>query len=224
VRMRIAPTTAPLLVPRSAFSFRVIPHLQSAEAPPPGRGTNSWRPSDRRELSLDELTRQLGGALVFYRSRLTAGRPNRPSMCRTQTAGAMMLKVEFLINGSPMMLRRATVVAMLLIAACSGLTNTPDPNVVHVANLGYDDTACGPTTCDGKAGFQLLNSANEGRMGVVLVTSHGPTPQTVGVNARPDGWGWAPLTIDRATRPYEITACPEGVPWGNSRCATTSSR
>lgn len=119
--------------------------------------------------------------------------------------------------------RFATVLAVVGLAACSGLTNTPDPNVLHVANLSYGDTACGPTMCDGKVQVQLLNSANVGRMGVVLIFVYGAPVDAFGVNVRPDGWGWVPVTLDRAKRPYRITACPEGVPTGSSQCATGST-
>ena len=119
--------------------------------------------------------------------------------------------------------RPATVILLLAFAACSGLTNTPDPNVVHVANLSYVDTACGPVSCGGGARFQLLNSSNAGRQGEVLIFFYGPQASGFGVNTRPDGWGWVPFTVDRAARPYRIIACPEGVAAGDNRCASGST-
>jgi hypothetical protein len=116
--------------------------------------------------------------------------------------------------------RLLTILLMAAVAACHGSTNAPDSKTLRVANLGYNDTACGPLTCGGVARFQLVNSAGAGQVGVVLVTIQGPTPGTVGVDVRPDGWGAAPLTVNRAARPYPIVACPQGVATG---CATAST-
>ena len=118
--------------------------------------------------------------------------------------------------------RFASTVALPFLVAC-GPTDTTDPNVVHVANLSYIDTACGPVSCDGMAEFQLLNSANDGRAGLVFLSTQGPQPGVFAVNTRPDGWGWVTLTVDRASRPSAITACPEGADAGSSRCARGST-
>ena len=120
--------------------------------------------------------------------------------------------------------RYATVFAIIGLAACSGWGSEPDPNVVHVTNLQYADmAACGPSTCDGKVYFQLLNSENQGRMGLVMVFVHNLAGGGWGVNVGPDGWGAVPVKLDRAARPYQITACPGGVQEGSRACATAST-
>jgi hypothetical protein len=119
--------------------------------------------------------------------------------------------------------RFAAVLALASITGCSGMGNEPDPNLVHVANLAYIETSCGATTCEGNVRFQLLNSVNHGSAGVVLVGVEQPASGLVGVNAAADGWGLAPVTVNRTGRPFQILACPEGVPEGDRRCATTST-
>ena len=66
-------------------------------------------------------------------------------------------------GGQPtvMRCRYVTFVALLTLVAC-GLTNTADPNFLHVAYVSYSDTACGPASCSGILRFRLLNSAKPG--------------------------------------------------------------
>lgn len=114
----------------------------------------------------------------------------------------------------------ATCLVLLTLAAC-GLTNTADPNVLHVANVSYSDTACSLASCSGILKFRLLDSKNGGRPGLVTINSHGFQPfQVMWTNA--DGWGQTPWTVDRASRPYTIIICPEGVP-DYRRCASGST-
>jgi hypothetical protein len=117
--------------------------------------------------------------------------------------------------------RCAGVVGLLLLVAC-GLTNTADPNAVHVANVSYSDTACTSTSCNGVLRFRLLNTANEGRAGLVQVGSHGVQPyMSVWTNA--DGWQQMAWTVEQTTRPYTITVCPQGLAAGDSRCSSAST-
>jgi len=113
------------------------------------------------------------------------------------------------------------ILGLVSLAAC-GPTNTADPNVVHVANVTYSDTACTSTSCAGVLRFRLLNTANEGRAGLVQVDSHGAEPLVSGwTNA--DGWQQWAWTVDQSARPYTISVCPQGLAAGNSRCASTST-
>lgn len=120
-----------------------------------------------------------------------------------------------------MTLRYVAVAGLVLGVACDH-RNTTDPNVVHVANVSYSDTACSGASCNGVLRFRLLNSANEGRAGLVQVDSHGVQPyMSVWTNA--DGWQQMAWTVEQNTRPYTITVCPQGLSAGNSRCASTST-
>ena len=113
-------------------------------------------------------------------------------------------------------------VAGLLIPVACGRTNTVDPNLVHVANVSYADTSCTGTSCNGVLRFQLLNTANEGRAGLVQVGSNGVQPyMSVWTNA--DGWQRMAWSAEQNTRPYTITVCPQGLAAGNSRCSSTST-
>jgi len=117
--------------------------------------------------------------------------------------------------------RYVTYVALLTLVAC-GLTNAANPNLLHVANVSYSDTACAPASCSGILRFRLLNSAKTGRSGRVMIDSDGFQPiMAVWTNA--DGWGQMSWTVDRVSRPYTITVCPEGVPVESSRCAKGST-
>lgn len=110
----------------------------------------------------------------------------------------------------------------LLSLAARELTNTADPNDVHVANVSYSDTACTSTSCNGVLRFRLLNTAKEGRSGLVQIDSHGAQPlMSVWTNA--DGWQQMAWTVDQSARPYTISVCPQGFAAGNSRCASTST-
>ena len=116
---------------------------------------------------------------------------------------------------------RGIVVGVLLLVAC-GLTNTSDPNMVHVANVSYGDTACIGTSCNGILHFRLLNGANEGRSGLVQINSQGvQSLMSVWTNA--DGWQQMEWTVEQGRRPYTITVCPQGLAPGNRRCASTST-
>ena len=113
--------------------------------------------------------------------------------------------------------RFAACLGLVTIAAC-GLTNTPDPNVLHVANVSYSDTACGPASCSGILKFRLLNSANAGSYGMVVIDSHGMQP-IIAIWTHADGWRQLAWIVEQPSRPYTITICPVGVSEGNSRCA-----
>lgn len=117
--------------------------------------------------------------------------------------------------------RHAAVVGLVCLVAC-GLTNTADPNAVHVANVSYSDTACTAASCNGVLRFRLLNSANEGRSGLVQIGSNGVQPyMSVWTNA--DGWQRMAWTVELNTRPYTITVCPQGLAPGDRRCSSTST-
>jgi len=117
--------------------------------------------------------------------------------------------------------RGTAVVGALLLVAC-GLTNTADPNVVHVANVSYGDTVCSGTSCNGVLRFQLLNGANEGRSGLVQISSQGAQPlMSEWTNA--DGWQQMAWTVEQSRRPYRISVCPQGLAPGDRRCASTST-
>ena len=55
-----------------------------------------------------------------------------------------------------------------------------------------------------------------------MIDSHGFQPFMV-VWTNEDGWGQMSWTVDRVSRPYTITVCPEGVSVGSSRCASGST-
>ena len=120
-----------------------------------------------------------------------------------------------------MRLRHTVVIGPLLLLGC-GLTNTADPNVVHVANVSYSDTGYSGTSCSGILRFRLLNSAGAGRSGLVQIGSQGVQPYMSGwTNA--DGWQGMAWTVEQSTRPYTITVCPQGLAAGNRRCGSTST-
>jgi hypothetical protein len=120
-----------------------------------------------------------------------------------------------------MRLPAVAVAAVALLGGC-GLTNTADPNLVHVADISYSDTSCSASACNGVLRFRLLDSENKGRFGLVQVGSDGVQPyMSMWTNA--DGWRQLGWTIEQGTRPYTITVCPQGLSAGNSRCASVST-
>ena len=119
-------------------------------------------------------------------------------------------------------MRTAVVVGGVLSLAACGLTNTADPNLVHVTNVSYSDTGCSGTSCNGILHFRLLDSAGKGRMGLVQIGSQGVQPY-MSVWTNGDGWQQMAWAVEQSTRPYTITVCPQGLAAGNRRCASAST-
>ena len=111
--------------------------------------------------------------------------------------------------------------AVVTLSAC-GLTNAPDPNVLHVTNVSYNEIECGAASCDGVLSFRLVDPSGAGRSGLVMIDSHG-FKSLMGVWTNADGWRQMAWNVAMADRPYTITVCPEGVASESKRCGSTST-